>query len=177
MAALALSGMQAAFVEYVVQGETPRAAALKAGYRPAAYASQVAHRLMVHPRVSDAIRRARLRLFESDMVPTAVSTLRAVMLDKRAPAAARVRAAQVTLQAADYLGRDRRPDAEHSTRSPSEMTLAELEALAAAGRAALQQATATVEALQSELGKGPTLDASAAPALAAPGDDSGDPWS
>jgi phage terminase small subunit len=60
-----LSGRRRDFVRYIVEGRSPKAAAMGAGYAPT-YACQTAHRLLnKDPAVSEAIERAKAQKAET----------------------------------------------------------------------------------------------------------------
>ena len=119
-----LTEKQLAFVEHLVkEGKNPTEAARQAGY---ASPKQNAYLLTRNPKIGAAIRQARQTLYQTDLANLAAGTLRQVMQDQDAPAAARVTAARTALELSGDLDRG---GADGSTRALSEMTpeqLAEL---------------------------------------------------
>ena len=102
-----LTEQQAQFVHhFVAMGCNPTEAARQAGYSAP---NQEAYRLMRRPHVLAAIRGAQERLFRTDGVRIAYSTLLDVMQDKAVSASARVSAARTICEVAglfDKNGRD-----------------------------------------------------------------------
>jgi hypothetical protein len=120
-----LTPMQQEFVKGVVKSTlSPTAAARAAGYLAPANASSGLSR---SPHVVLAIRQERMRLFETDLGNVAAETLRSIMTDATAPAAARVSAARTVLEVTKELGR-RQEDSAHD-RALSEMSADELASL------------------------------------------------
>ena len=120
-----LTPKQQVFVHHLVQtGCSPTAAARQAGYSAA---KESAYGLTRLPHVAAAIRQERARVFDSDLANVAAETLRAVMTDKEAPAAARVSAARTVLEVTRELGR--RQDDGGNDKQLHEMTPDELASL------------------------------------------------
>lgn len=98
-----LTPKQQAFVRHLVAtGCSHTEAARQAGY---AHPKEEAYSLTRLPHVAAAIRQERARVFDADLANVAAETLRAVMTDKEAPAAARVSAARTVLEVTRELGR------------------------------------------------------------------------
>lgn len=120
-----LTPMQQQFViELVGAGCNPTEAARRAGF---SVPKDAAYRMTRLPHVAAAIRQERSRLFDSDLANVAAETLRAVMCDSEAPAAARVSAARTVLEVTRELGR--RQDDGHNDKQLHEMTPDELAGL------------------------------------------------
>ncbi len=120
-----LTPMQQSFVNGIVkQTLNPTAAARLAGY---AAPHESSASLARTPHVILAIRQERMRLFECDLGNVAAETLRSIMTDATAPAAARVSAARTVLEVTKELGR-RQEDSAHD-RALSEMSADELASL------------------------------------------------
>jgi phage terminase small subunit len=98
-----LTPRQKEFVHNLVHlGELPTVAARKAGYsqpRNSAYA------MIRLPHIHMAIRQERARYFDVDLANVAAGTLKQIMLDAEAPAAARVSAARTVLEVTREIGR------------------------------------------------------------------------
>jgi len=121
----ALTDRQGQFVRSIVQlGVNPTVAARQAGFSNPRNSGYYLIRL---PHIVAAIRQERARLFDGDLANVAASTLRAVMTDPDAPAAARVSAARTVLEVTRELGR-RQNDGD-SDRQLHEMTPDELASL------------------------------------------------
>lgn len=117
-----LTDKQRVFVSVLTEEAlTPTAAARKAGY---AVPGDSAYHLMRTPHVIDAIRHARARLIGGDLANIALGTLRHVMVDSDAPAAARVSAARTVLEMSGELRKDAAAD--DAGKKLHEMTLDEL---------------------------------------------------
>ncbi len=120
-----LTDMQRLFVEQLVENTlNPTAAARAAGYgdpRGSAYY------LMRQPHIAAAIREQRARLIGGDLANIALGTLRGVMVDSDAPAAARVSAARTVLEMSGELRKDAAND--DGGKKLHEMTLDELSAV------------------------------------------------
>lgn len=102
--AVGLTDKQAQFVEQLVsKAMNPTAAARAAGFETPA---QAAYRLLRLPHVASAVRDARARLIDGDLANVALDTLRVVMTDSDAPAAARVSAARTVLEMSGELKKD-----------------------------------------------------------------------
>jgi phage terminase small subunit len=98
-----LTPMQGHFVrELVVSGVNPTEAARRAGF---AVPREAGYRLSRLPHVMAAVRQERSRLFDGELANVAAETLRRVMTDDQAPAAARVSAARTVLEVTRELGR------------------------------------------------------------------------
>jgi phage terminase small subunit len=120
--AVHLTPRQREFVYYLVhQADSPTVAARKAGYAQAKMSAYTMTRL---PHIQIAIRQERSRYFEADLANVAAGTLRQIMLDDEAPAAARVSAARTVLEVTREIGR--RQDDPADDRPLSEMTPDEL---------------------------------------------------
>jgi hypothetical protein len=100
--------MQQSFIHNLVRlGMNPTAAARDAGYR---VPKMSAHDLTRSPRVAAAIRLARQTFYNTDLASLAGTTLRQIMEDPDAPAAARVTAARTALELAGDLDRGKGSD-------------------------------------------------------------------
>lgn len=120
-----LTPMQQEYVKGVVKSTlSPTAAARAAGYLAPANASSALSR---SPHIVLAVRQERMRLFETDLGNVAAETLRSIMTDTSAPAAARVSAARTVLEVTKELGK-RQEDTSHD-KQLSEMTADELAGL------------------------------------------------
>jgi len=135
-----LSDKQASFVRYLVlDGCSPTEAARRANY---AQPKQRAWELLQRNTVQAAIRAERTRVIGSDLANVAVKTLRDIMTDDKAPAAARVSAARTSLEMAGHLG----PTGKEMDDKPiAEMSQAELQELVDKARAAVAQKKAEQE--------------------------------
>ncbi|MGB1692768.1 MAG: hypothetical protein ACPHKR_01895 [bacterium] len=103
-----LTEMQQDFIHNLVRlGMNPTAAAREAGY---SVPKMSAHDLTRSPRVAAAIRLARQTFYNTDLASLAGSTLRQIMEDSDAPAAARVTAARTALELAGDLDRSKGSD-------------------------------------------------------------------
>lgn len=104
LAARGLTEKQQIFVQALVEnGLTPTAAAREVGYSDP---GGQAYYLMRQPHIIAAIRVHRAKLVDGDLANIALGTLRAVMTDSGAPAAARVSAARTVLEMSGELGKD-----------------------------------------------------------------------
>lgn len=122
---VSLTLKQSAFVSNLVrQGCNPTQAARQAGYSDPGVS---AFDLMRTPHIQEAIRQERARYISGDLANIATGTLRAIMMDENAPAAARVSAARTALELAGELGQGRRDTDED--RPLSEMSASDLEQL------------------------------------------------
>lgn len=120
-----LTPKQQVFVRELVHGnETPTGAARKAGYNSP---QQTGYVLSRTPHIVMAVRQERARLFDNGLANIAAATLRSVMLDESAPAAARVSAARTVLEVTREIGR--RQEDPTSEKDLSEMTAEELAGL------------------------------------------------
>jgi len=136
-----LTDQQIAFIELVANGRPHPAAAVAAGYSD----SRAGWRLLRNPAVVAALKERQAALLSGDLSGVALSTLRAVMTDETAPAAARVSAAKWTLEAAGHglaaaLG-SARLGLDIADKPLSALSLSELEAMA-------EQAAASVESIK-----------------------------
>jgi hypothetical protein len=117
-----LTPKQRAFVTRLVRtGTNPTNAAREAGYSDAGTS---AYDLMRLPHIQAAIRIERQRYISGDMANVAADTLKSIMVDREAPAAARVQAARTVLEMSGEIGRHKRADDED--RPLSELTADEL---------------------------------------------------
>ena len=107
--------------ELVEKALNPTAAARSAGYSDA---KGSAYYLLQQPHIQAAIRNARARLIGGDLANIALGTLRHVMVDSDAPAAARVSAARTVLEMSGELRKDAAAD--DAGKKLHEMTLDEL---------------------------------------------------
>lgn len=120
-----LTPMQGQFVrEVVANGVNPTEAARRAGF---AVPREAGYRLSRLPHVMAAVRQERARLFDGELANVAAETLRQVMTDPEAPAAARVSAARTVLEVTRELGR--RQDDGGADKQLHEMTPDELAGL------------------------------------------------
>lgn len=100
-----LSDMQTAFIQALVyQGKGPTESARIAGY---AQPKQSGYFLTRNPKIIRVIRQERQKLYQTDLAPLAIGTLRSVMLDPDAPASARVSASRTALELAGDLNKDK----------------------------------------------------------------------
>jgi hypothetical protein len=141
-AGTSLTEKQEKFVEGIVKGLGQMDAARVAGYSDG---SREGWRLMRVPAVALAIKERQTAQIMGDLSGVAMSTLRAVMVDETAPAAARVSAAKWTLEAAGHglaaaLG-SARLGLDVSDKPLSALSLSELEDMA-------QSAAASVESIK-----------------------------
>jgi phage terminase small subunit len=121
----ALTPMQQVFVREVVANACNQTeAAKRAGFGTPRQAAYVLSRT---PHVQAAIRQERARMFDADLANVAAATLRSVMTDSEAPAAARVSAARTVLEVTRELGR--RQDDQDADKQLHEMTPDELAGL------------------------------------------------
>lgn len=120
-----LTAMQQAFVYSVVSdGCSHVEAARRAGFESAKTA---AYRLPRQPHIAAAIKQERAKVFDTDLANVAANTLRSVMQDVNAPAAARVSAARTVLEVTRELGRTK--DDQADEKNLAEMTADELASL------------------------------------------------
>lgn len=100
-----LTPMQRAFVGNLVRnGCTPTQAARDAGY---SIAKVAAFDLLRLPHVATAVRMERGRYISGELANVATGTLRAILVDSTAPAAARVQAARTVLEMSGEIGRNK----------------------------------------------------------------------
>lgn len=117
-----LTPKQRGFVTTLVRtGCNPTHAARTAGYSDAHVSAYDLQRL---PHVQAAIRLERQRYISGELANVATGTLQAIMVDKDAPASARVQAARTVLEMSGEIGRHKRADDED--RPLSELTADEL---------------------------------------------------
>lgn len=120
-----LTPKQRAFVLQLVRtGTNPTNAAREAGYSDAGTS---AYDLMRLPHVAAAIRLERERYVSGELANVATGTLHAILVDKAAPAAARVQAARTVLEMSGEIGKAKR--SAEDERPLSEMTAEELAGL------------------------------------------------
>ena len=103
-----LTDKQQLFIQHLVKGGmSATAAARQAGYNQP---KESAYYLTRSPRVAAAIRLARQTFYNTDLASLAGNTLRQIMEDSDAPAAARVTAARTALELAGDLDRSKGSD-------------------------------------------------------------------
>lgn len=120
-----LTDRQGQFVRCLVQeGCNPTEAARRAGFSNPRNSGYYLIRL---PHITAAVRQERSRLFDGELANVAAETLRQVMTDPEAPAAARVSAARTVLEVTRELGR--RQDDGGADKQLHEMTPDELAGL------------------------------------------------
>jgi len=120
-----LTPKQRHFVSELVRtGCTPTQAARTAGYSDAGTSAYDLSRL---PHVAAAIRLERERYISGELANVATGTLHQILVDKGAPAAARVQAARTVLEMSGEIGRHKR--SAEDERPLSEMTAEELAGL------------------------------------------------
>ncbi len=102
-----LTDKQAAFVRYVCEGVTLEMSAELAGYsmQPGVLSS-----IFQSQNVVAALEHERRKRYRADLPFLAVTTIREILKDKKAPAAARVNAAKVALTLAGDLGQPQEDD-------------------------------------------------------------------
>ena len=117
-----ISDQQTEFVHYLVkENKNATEAARLAGY---AHPKQSAYVLTRNPVVLAAMRQARQTTYQGELASLAADTLKTVMIDQDAPAAAKVSAARTALELAGDLGRA--ADDLASSKSLAEMSPDEL---------------------------------------------------
>jgi len=122
IATQSLTEMQQRFVNSIVfDGKNLTQAATAAGY---ATPRQTGFLLSRNPKVISFLRQERQRFYQTDLAGLAAATLKQVMKDPDAPAAARVSAARSALELAGDLGR--KDGADMNGRSLAELTPDEL---------------------------------------------------
>tara|TARA_B100000214_G_scaffold5112_1_gene3813 strand:+ start:1455 stop:1934 length:480 start_codon:yes stop_codon:yes gene_type:complete len=100
-----LTDMQSAFVHSLVfDGKGPTESARIAGFK---HPKQASYLLTRNPKIIRVIRQERQKLYQADLAPLAIGTLRSVMLDPDAPASARVSASRTALELAGDLNKDK----------------------------------------------------------------------
>ena len=120
-----LTPKQRAFItELVRTGTNPTNAARKAGYSDAGTS---AYDLMRLPHIAAAIRLERERYISGELANVATGTLHAILVDKEAPASARVQAARTVLEMSGEIGRNKAKGEDE--RPLSEMSAEELAGL------------------------------------------------
>ena len=106
-------------------GNNPTQSARLAGYKDP---KQSSFNLVHSPKMIARIRQERHKVYQTDLAPVAVSTLKEVMQDTEAPASARVAAARSCLELAGDLGKHSQANAK-SDKSLSDMSVEELSAI------------------------------------------------
>ena len=97
-----LTEKQTSFVDYYVsERKSQTEAARLAGYP---MPRQSAWRLLQSPRILEAIHQERQKVYQTDLANLAVGSLKQILIDQDAPAAARVSAARTALELAGDLG-------------------------------------------------------------------------
>lgn len=140
-----LTDMQKLFCRYYARnGGQAKAAAIQAGYSPAG-AQQAAAENLRNPAVLDELRRERDRYIAGDLGSLAADTLRELLTDGDVSANVRFQAARWCLEAAGHGGKSNENKDIDPDKSLSEMTIEELEAFIAGGRAAVEQEKRTVD--------------------------------
>lgn len=120
---------QQAFAEaYVLGNGNATQAAIQAGYSPVS-ARQTASRLLHTPHVQNAIQREQAVTLQGRLASKALAVLEKVLDDENAPPGVRVDAAKTVLDRAGMVAFRGKPDLDVYEKPPSEMTLAELDAL------------------------------------------------
>ena len=109
----------------VTLGNNPTQAARLAGY---ADAKQSAFNLVHSPKMIARIRQERQKVYQTDLAPVAVRTLKEVMQDTEAPSSARVAAARSCLELAGDLGKHSQANARND-KSLSDMSVEELSSI------------------------------------------------
>ena len=103
-------------------GNNPTQSARLAGYKDP---KQSSFNLVNSPKMIARIRQERHKIYQSDLAPLAVQTLKDVMRDTEAPASARVSAARSCLELAGDLGKHSQANA-RSDKRLSDMSVDEL---------------------------------------------------
>ena len=106
-------------------GNNPTQSARLAGY---ADPSQSAFNLVHSPKMIARIRQERHKVYQTDLAPIAVSTLKEVMQDTEAPSSARVAAARSCLELAGDLGKHSQAN-QKADKSLSDMSVEELSSI------------------------------------------------
>ena len=97
-----LTEKQTRFVDYYVsERKTQTEAARLTGYP---VPRQSAWRLLQSPRILKAIHQERQKVYQTDLANLAVGALKQILIDKDAPAAARVSAVRTALELAGDIG-------------------------------------------------------------------------
>jgi phage terminase small subunit len=111
------------FIHNLVRlGNNPTQSARLAGY---ADPKQSSFNLVNSPKVLARIRLERHKIYQSDLAPLAVQTLKDVMRDTEAPASARVASARTCLELAGDLGKHSQSNA-RSDKNLADMSVEEL---------------------------------------------------
>ena len=103
-------------------GNNPTQSARLAGYKDP---KQSAFNLVHSPKMIARIRQERHKVYQTDLAPIAVSTLKEVMQDTEAPSSARVAAARSCLELAGDLGKHSQAN-QKADKSLSDMSVEEL---------------------------------------------------
>ena len=120
-----LTEMQQQFVLYRVgYGMNRTEAARRAGFK---WPKQAAHELDQNPKIIAKIRQERNKIYQTELAPRAVRTLKTIMADPEAPASARVAAARTSLELAGDIGKHSQAN-RNQDRNLAEMTPDELAA-------------------------------------------------
>ena len=106
-------------------GNNPTQSARLAGYKDP---KQSAFNLVHSPKMIARIRQERHKVYQTDLAPIAVSTLKEVMQDTEAPSSARVAAARSCLELAGDLGKHSQAN-QKADKSLSDMSVEELSAI------------------------------------------------
>ena len=121
----ALTNKQDLYVSYLVrEGMNRTQAARQAGFK---WPKQAAHELDQNPKIIAKIRIERNKLYQTELAPRAVRTLKDIMGDPEAPASARVAAARTSLELAGDIGKHSQAN-RNQDRNLAEMTPEELAA-------------------------------------------------
>ena len=103
-------------------GNNPTQSARLAGYKDP---KQSAFNLVHSPKMIARIRQERHKIYQTDLAPLAVQTLKDVMRDTEAPSSSRVAAARSCLELAGDLGKHSQANAK-ADKSLSDMSVEEL---------------------------------------------------
>lgn len=142
-----LLNQQRAFAEaYVLGHGNATQAAIQAGYSPVS-ARQTASRLLHTPHVQDAIQRAQAVTLRGRLASKALGVLEKVLDDDNAPPGVRVDAAKTVLDRAGMAAFRGGQEPDIYEKPPSQMTFAELEALATAAARSLRVLEAEANAI------------------------------
>ena len=106
-------------------GNNPTQSARLAGYKDP---KQSAFNLVHSPKMIARIRQERHKIYQTDLAPIAVSTLKEVMQDTEAPSSARVAAARSCLELAGDLGKHSQAN-QKADKSLSDMSVEELSSI------------------------------------------------
>lgn len=125
-----LTEQQEAFVtSYLSNGNNATGAARSAGY---AFPEVDGYRIIRNPRIVASIRNRRLSVVQTVGAGLALETLQEIMLDVESPPNARIKSAQIILDAAGYIG-NARESRDLDDRSLSEYSMDELQSIIADG--------------------------------------------